>query len=95
MAFWYPYHMGMNYPGIDVMGAFSPRLIVLFVLVMLWSLIWKGIALWKAGNNKHLALFIVLFIVNTAGILEIIYLLWFQKKQPIREEKVLPKKKRK
>ncbi len=45
------------------------------VLVSLWSLVWKGIALWKAAGRKELGWFIVLLVLNTAGILPIIYLL--------------------
>lgn len=45
-----------------------------------WSLIWKGIALWRAGNNKQLVWFIVMLILNTVGILEIVYILFFSKK---------------
>jgi len=54
---------------------------LLLALVMIWSLIWKGMALWKAGRNGQLGWFVILFIINTAGILDIIYLIWFQKKK--------------
>ena len=57
---------------------------VLIVIAVIWSAVWKGIALWRAGGNKHLAWFIVLFIFNTLGILEIIYIFGFsRKKQPV------------
>jgi len=49
-------------------------------LILLWSAVWKAIALWKAGRNNQLGWFVALFIINTAGLLEIIYLLAFQKK---------------
>ncbi len=55
--------------------------ICLFVLLMVWSAVWKAIALWKSGRNNQPVWFVVLFIINTAGILEIIYLLAFQKKE--------------
>ncbi len=48
---------------------------------IIWSMIWKGIALWKAGRNNQLPWFVVILIVNTIGILEIIYLAFFQKKK--------------
>jgi len=48
---------------------------------IIWSVIWKAIALWKAGRNNQLPWFIVILIVNTIGILEIIYLAFFQKKK--------------
>lgn len=59
----------------------GPFLITAFLLLIVWSAVWKGIALWKCGRNNQLIWFVVLFIINTAGILEIIYLVWFQKKK--------------
>jgi len=55
--------------------------ITLFVLLLVWSAVWKGIALWRAGGNRHLVWFIVLFIINTAGILEIIYIFAFSRRK--------------
>lgn len=49
--------------------------------LIIWSLVWKGIGLWKAGRNNQLAWFVVLFILNTAGILPIVYIVFFQKKR--------------
>ncbi len=48
--------------------------------LVLWSIIWKGIGLWKAGRNNDLIWFIVMFIFNTAGVLPILYLVFFQKR---------------
>ena len=55
--------------------------ISLLAVAAIWSIIWKGIALWKSGRNNQLVWFIILLIVNTLGILEIIYLVAFQKDQ--------------
>ena len=52
---------------------------VLAVLAI-WELIWKGLALWRAAKNGQLAWFVVILILNTVGILEIIYLIFFSKK---------------
>jgi hypothetical protein len=41
---------------------------------MLWSIFWKGLALWHSGRRGQSWWFIVLLVVNTMGILEIIYL---------------------
>lgn len=54
--------------------------IITLAVVGVWELLWKGIALWKAGRNKQLAWFVVMLLLNTAGILEICYLLLFQPK---------------
>jgi len=62
--------------------ALAGTILIAVVALVIWTLIWKGIALWKCGRNNQLGWFIVLLIINTAGILEIIYLLWFQRKQP-------------
>jgi methionyl-tRNA synthetase len=53
----------------------------LIVPLILWTLFWKGLALWTAGNRKEKVWFIILFLVNTVGILEIIYLLTRKKKK--------------
>jgi hypothetical protein len=46
----------------------------LFTLLVVWSIAWKGWALWRAARLKHLGWYIVLLVVNLAGILEIIYI---------------------
>ena len=60
----------------------------LLILVLIWSLVWKAIALWKAARKGHLVWFIVLLIVNTLGILEILYIFL------LSEIKLEPEKKR-
>ncbi len=63
--------------------------IVLGVLVA-WSLIWKGFALWKAARASQKIWFIFFLVVNTAGVLEILYIVLFH-----RKAKILVKKGRK
>lgn len=46
---------------------------VFFVILMIWSIIWKGLALWRAARRNENIWFIILLIFNTLGILEIIY----------------------
>jgi len=52
---------------------------VLLILV-LWSIFWKGWALWKAARGGQKYWYIALLLVNSLGILEIIFLIFFQKK---------------
>ena len=67
------YHWG---PWVWVLGAIlAPVLLVL----VLWSLFWKGLALWHSGRRGQYWWFIILLLVNTLGILEIIYLFGFAK----------------
>lgn len=51
----------------------------LLFLTLAWSLIWKGLALWKSARKNSQVWFIVLLIVNTLGILEILYIFLFSK----------------
>jgi hypothetical protein len=48
--------------------------------LILWSIFWKGMALWRAAKNDSKPWFVVLLVVNTLGILEILYLYIFSKK---------------
>ncbi len=49
------------------------------VLALLWTIPWKGAALWKSARNDQPAWFIALLLINTLGILEIAYIALFQK----------------
>lgn len=52
----------------------------LFLLAFLiWSLVWKGYALWTAAKKNQLTWFILILLVNTLGLLEILYVLFLQK----------------
>jgi hypothetical protein len=44
------------------------------LLLVVWSLFWKGLALWHSGRRGQPWWFVVMLVVNTVGILEIIYL---------------------
>jgi hypothetical protein len=68
--------MWHNYP----IFALTPGVKLLLAVLIIWSVIWKGVALWKAARNSHKAWFVVMLIVNTVGILEIIYIFGFGKK---------------
>lgn len=55
-------------------------MLVWLIPLLIWSAIWKGLALWRAARNDSKAWFIVMLVVNTAGILEILYYFIFSKK---------------
>ena len=68
----------------DWVFPFFPNLLLLWLVISLavvWEMAWKGVALWRAGRNAHLVWFIVMFIVNTLGILPIIYVFAFSRKK--------------
>ena len=51
------------------------------LLLALWTVPWKGVALCRSAGNKQLAWFICIFIFNTLAILEIIYIFGFSKEK--------------
>ena len=51
----------------------------LLIIILIWSLAWKLGAMWKAARKKSLIWFVVLGVVNTIGILEILYIFVFSK----------------
>jgi len=68
-----------NPPPPVIMGMPTAVFFLILALVAIWSTIWKGLALWRSARNKHTAWFVVLLLVNTVGILEIIYIYFFGK----------------
>ncbi len=78
------------------------EMIIALALLLVWSTVWKGFALWHAARNNQMTWYIALLIINTAGILEIIYLSFFQKsmsrrtiKKPVSRTKAKKRKTRK
>ena len=65
----------------NLMGISSFPALSLFLVLLLWSFIWKGIALWKAARNGSKAWYVVMLVVNTVGILEIVYIFFFSKRK--------------
>ena len=55
-------------------------------LMLLWTMPWKGFALWKAAQNHHQKWFIAILLVNTLAILEIVYIFYFSKEKQIKEK---------
>jgi hypothetical protein len=60
----------------------SPVGAVLLAVIVLWSLFWKGCALWHAARRDDVWWFVGILLINTLGLLEIIYLFGFAKLKP-------------
>jgi dolichyl-phosphate-mannose--protein O-mannosyl transferase len=56
-------------------------MLALIILAFIWEAVWKGVAMWRAARNGHLAWFICVLIINTLGILPIIYILAFSRRK--------------
>lgn len=57
----------------------DPRYLVLFLALTVWIIAWKGVALWKAARNNQRNWFVAILVINSLGILEIIYIFYFSK----------------
>ena len=55
-------------------GGYMAGFLPFFSILVLWSLVWKGLALWHSAKKNQNWWFVILLVVNTAGILEIVYL---------------------
>ena len=53
----------------------------LLLIVALWTLVWKAVALNTEGKNQQKNWFIVLLVLNDLGILSMVYLKWFQRRK--------------
>ena len=49
----------------------------IMVLIIVWSLPWKAVALWKSARLNQKGWFIALLVINTLGIFEILYIFVF------------------
>lgn len=67
----------------DWVGFDNPAGILVLIIVALWSLFWKGLALWHAGRRGEAGWFVAILLINTLGILEIIYLFGFARLTPV------------
>lgn len=71
-----------NFPAFN--SPFTPGFMSIFIPLMLvialWTIVLKGYSLWYAAHGEQKWWFIALLVINTVGILEIIYLIWFRPK---------------
>jgi methionyl-tRNA synthetase len=65
-------------------GMLPPVFGLWLIILIAWSLVWKGLALWRAAERGETVWFIVFLLVNTAGILEIVYLFFIAKDKKLR-----------
>lgn len=66
-----------------------------FFLLLVWMTLWKGIGLWFSAKREQKGWFIALLLLNTLGLLPILYLLWFQKKDEVKEKNEIKKESKK
>ena len=52
---------------------------LLVIPLVIWDLTWKGISLWHSSKENSKYWFIAILLVNSAGLLPIIYYFYFRK----------------
>ncbi|USN96118.1 MAG: hypothetical protein H6797_03505 [Candidatus Nomurabacteria bacterium] len=58
------------------------------LVVVIWDLTWKGLALWRAASVRHeVGWFIVILATNTFGFVPIVYLLATNKSKRLGAKK--------
>ena len=73
--------MDFNSLSQNMFGTTSIGTQILIVIVMIWSIIWKGFALWKAAHKNDRNWFIALLVINFVGILEILHIYVFSERK--------------
>ena len=53
---------------------------LVLTLIAVWTLPWKGVALWKAARLKQKGWFVTLLIINTLALLDILYIFVLSKR---------------
>jgi hypothetical protein len=73
----------MNWRNFDMMRweGGNPLFGYGFGLLAIWSLVWQGLALWRAAKNGEKYWFLALLLIHTAGILDLLYLFVFAKEK--------------
>jgi hypothetical protein len=54
---------------------FRDNFAIILTVLVLWTIPWKALALWKSARNSQKWWFIIFMLINTVGLLEIFYLL--------------------
>ncbi len=52
-------------------------------LAILWTIPWKGVALWRSARLNHKIWFVVFLMINTLAVLDILYIFFFSKKKNV------------
>lgn len=74
--------VGIGVGGVNglTIGALGIGILLFILIAAIWGAVWKGLALWKSARKNHLVWFIVMLVVNTVGILEILYIYVFSER---------------
>lgn len=80
------YHLAMFQALMQ--GDVPAHIKLIAILVLIWKLIWKGLGLWRAGKFEQKNWFIAILLLDTFGIIEIVYLFKYAKK-PLKLQELM------
>lgn len=63
----------------------NPNFAILILILSIWTIPWKALALWHASKIHGKIWFFAIVVLNTFGILEILYLFVFAKQKLTKE----------
>ncbi|MFP4458802.1 MAG: DUF5652 family protein [Candidatus Zixiibacteriota bacterium] len=67
------------------MGIFILFIVIISILAI-WDAVWKAIGMWKAARRDDILWFLLCLILNTIGILPIIYIYAIANKKEVKIE---------
>jgi len=70
----------MDIFGEEVLSSLSTNQLTLLILVQVWDLIWKAFALWRAARKRDIFWFVLLILINSAGLLPAFYLFYISER---------------
>jgi hypothetical protein len=56
---------------------------ILSAAILIWSVVWKGFALWRSAGLRQKYWFIVILVINTLGLLDIFYIFVIARKYKV------------
>ena len=65
---------------IQEIGMYFEKRPMLVLIIIIWTIFWKGVGLWQAAERGHKWWFFFILVLNTLGILEIIYIYFVARK---------------
>ncbi|MDP3792535.1 MAG: DUF5652 family protein [bacterium] len=80
----------MDFFNLSGMASWHPAWSATFIVLTIWVLYWKYRSMWLAAKKDNKRWFIALLIINTLGILEILYIYVFSKQMSGHDEKSVP-----
>jgi hypothetical protein len=74
-----PWYLGNSYQYKSIWGTNFFWFPAFIIPVAVWSVVWTGLALWHAARRQEKWWFILFLLVHTAGVVEILYLIFVAK----------------